>query len=263
MQDLSVALIQEDLYWQDPQANRNLFQTYFEELADVDLVVLPEMFTTGFTMAAAEHAETMDGASVAWMKKQTRRYGFALTGSVIIEDQGRYFNRMVLVQAGVVVNTYDKRHLFRMAGEHHSFCPGQTRVVVPVAGWRVALQVCYDLRFPVFSRNRNDYDLVLYVANWPAARRRAWQALLPARAIENLSYCVGVNRVGYDGVGVAYSGDSVIVDYRGDLMASAGEHAGIARAQLSAAGLAAFRDKFPAHLDGDGFQIEGLNQSAE
>jgi predicted amidohydrolase len=263
MQDLNVALIQEDLVWQDPQANRNLFQHYFSALADADLVVLPEMFTTGFTMAASDHAETMDGDSVEWMKHQSRRYGFTLAGSLIIEDQGRYFNRLVVVEAGSVAGAYDKRHLFRMAREQHSFSPGQARVVVNVAGWRVALQVCYDLRFPVFSRNRQDYDVLLYVANWPAVRRGAWQALLPARAIENLSYCLGVNRVGSDAVGVTYSGDSVIVDYRGQAMASAGEHAGVARAQLSAAGLASFRDKFPAHLDGDSFQIHGLDQSAE
>jgi len=259
MQDLRVALIQEDLVWQDPAANRRLFSTYLKHLAAVDLVVLPEMFTTGFTMAATDHAETMDGETVDWMRKQAQRYGFALAGSLIIEEKGRYFNRFVLVGADGLVTCYDKRHLFRMAGEHDSFSPGQARVIVEVVGWRVALQVCYDLRFPVFSRNRQDYDVLLYVANWPAARRGAWNALLPARAIENLCYCVGVNRVGSDGAGVVYSGDSVILDYLGEVLASADEHAGLLRAQLSAGRLAVFRGKFPAHLDGDSFQIKDLD----
>lgn len=260
MQDLSVALIQEDLVWQDPAANRRLLAGYFQDLLPVDLVVLPEMFTTGFTMAAMDHHETMDGETIAWMRAQSARFGFTLAGSLIIEEQGRYFNRLVITGPDGTLDWYDKRHLFRMADEHSAFCAGHKRVIVRVADWRVALQVCYDLRFPVFSRNQDDYDLLLYVANWPAARRTAWNTLLRARAIENLSYCLGVNRVGTDGAQVVYRGESVILDYIGEVIADAGERAGVARADLSAERLKRFRKKFPAHLDGDRFQIDRLEQ---
>ena len=257
MQDLTVALIQEDLVWQDPAANRRLFADRLARLGAADLVVLPEMFTTGFTMAAAEHYESMAGPTVTWMGDQARRYGIALAGSVIIEDRGRYFNRLILVDADGGLQWYDKRHLFRMADEHTHYAPGQQRVIAGLAGWRVALQVCYDLRFPVFSRNRNDYDLLLYVANWPAARQTAWDTLLRARAMENLSYCVGVNRVGTDGAGIPYQGGSVILDYIGVELASAGQAAAVVQAQLSAERLRRFRSKFPAHLDADEFCLSG------
>ena len=257
MQDLNVALIQEDLVWQDPTANRNLFADRLAQLGSADLVVLPEMFTTGFTMAAAQHCEPMAGPTLTWMRDQARRYGFTLAGSVIIEDSGRYFNRLVLADAGGGLQWYDKRHLFRMADEHSHFAPGQQRVIAGLAGWRVALQVCYDLRFPVFSRNRDDYDVLLYVANWPAARQTAWDTLLRARAMENLSYCVGVNRVGTDGAGITYQGGSVILDFVGAPLASAGQDVGVVQAQLSMDRLLRFRSKFPAHLDADEFRLGG------
>ncbi len=256
MQDLDVALIQADLVWHDPAANRRLFGHHLEHLTGVDLVVLPEMFTTGFTMAAADHREAMDGPTVAWMRDQSERYDVALAGSLIIEDKGDFFNRLIVTHSDGSLHWYDKRHLFRMAQEDAVYTAGTERVIVPVGAWRVALQVCYDLRFPVFSRNRSDYDLLLYVANWPAARRTAWNILLRARAMENSSYCAGVNRVGTDGMGVSYQGESAIIDYVGEVLASAGEQPGVARASLSAARLARFRSKFPVHLDADPFRID-------
>ena len=256
MRDLKVALIQEDLRWHDGAANRRLFGSYFADLADMDLVVMPEMFTTGFTMAAAENSEAMGGETVAWLRDQSQRFGFALAGSLIIKEQGRFLNRLILAGADSSLHWYDKRHLFRMAQEQERYSAGTARVVVPVGEWRVALQICYDLRFPVFSRNQDDYDLLLYVANWPAARRTAWTTLLRARAMENLSYCVGVNRIGVDGLDVAYSGQSMIIDYIGEVLASADQRPGVVTATLSAARLQRFRNKFPAHLDADSFPLE-------
>ena len=256
MRDLKVALIQEDVRWQNGPANRRLFGDYFPDLVDVDLVVLPEMFTTGFTMAAAEQCETMKGVTVDWMRAQSQTFDFALAGSMIIEEQGRFYNRLLVARPDSTLQWYDKRHLFRMADEHARYTAGMERVVVNVNDWRVALQICYDLRFPVFSRNRGDYDALLYVANWPAARRTAWNTLLKARAMENLSYCVGVNRIGVDGVGVEYLGESAVLDYVGEVLVSAGQAVGVARATLSAARLARFRDKFPADRDADAFHID-------
>lgn len=256
MRDLNVALIQEDVRWHNGPANRSLFGDYFPDLVEADLVVLPEMFTTGFTMAVAEHSETMTGATVEWIRAQSRDFGFTLAGSVIIEEQGRFFNRLIVAAADGTLQWYDKRHLFRMADEHARYTAGTERAIVSVGDWRVALQICYDLRFPVFSRNRDDYDMLLYVANWPAARRTAWNTLLRARAMENLSYCLGVNRIGVDGVGVEYRGESVILDYVGEVLAGAGQAAGVVRATLSAARLERFRSKFPAQRDADAFHLD-------
>ena len=256
MRDLNVALIQENVVWQDPAANRDLFGRHIAALGEVDLVVLPEMFSTGFTMAAEDNAEPMDGATVGWMCDQAGRFGLALAGSLIIAEGGRCYNRLILVDGQGQLQTYDKRHLFRMAEEHTHYAAGTRRVIATLGDWRIALQVCYDLRFPVFSRNQDDYDVLLYVANWPAPRHSTWEILLRARAMENLSYCVGVNRVGTDGLGVAYQGGSVIVDYVGKELADAGRDPGVVKARLSPERLARFRAKFPAHLDADGFQLD-------
>ena len=259
MRDLTVALIQEDLVWQDPAANRRLFEARLEQVTAADLVVLPEMFTTGFTMAAKDHSETMDGATVTWMQEQATARSMTVAGSLIIAEQGRHYNRLIVAAPDAPLQCYDKRHLFRMAEEHAHYTAGRERVIATVGDWRVALQVCYDLRFPVFSRNRDDYDLLLYVANWPAARHTAWETLLRARAMENLSYCAGVNRVGRDGASVAYQGGSVILDFIGTDLAAAGDVAGIAQARLSAAALQRFRRKFPAHLDADDFSLNATD----
>lgn len=255
MQDLNVTLIQAGLVWEDPESNRRALGAELDELAPTDLVVLPEMFTTGFSIASTAAAESMDGPTVEWMRDQARLGEFVLTGSVKIVDGEDFYNRLIWAWPDGRIAWYDKRHLFRMAGEHERYTAGSDRVVIDYLGWRILPQVCYDLRFPVFSRNRDDYDLVIYVANWPAARRSAWNHLLPARAIENLSYCVGVNRVGHDGNDIEYAGDSVVVDYRGEYLVNLGNRASTGATTLAAAELHRFREKFPAHHDADSFEL--------
>ena len=221
MQDLSVTLIQADLHWQNPTANLAMLEEKIWEIVDkTDLIILPEMFTTGFTMEAPAYAEPMNFTTMKWMKQQAAQTGAVVTGSCIIKEKGHYFNRLLWVEPNGEVDTYDKRHLFRMAKEDETFTMGQTRIVKEWKGWRICPLICYDLRFPVWSRNEQledgmDYDLLLYVANWPAARISAWDTLLQARAIENLSYVVGVNRVGEDENGKTYNGHSLIVDQKG------------------------------------------------
>jgi omega-amidase len=263
MQDLRVTLVQSMLHWEDAVANRDMFARKLEGLAGhTDLVVLPEMFTTGFSMRSAELAEEMDGATVEWLRQQAKQLDAAVYGSAIITEGGRYHNRGLFVEPDGTITHYDKRHLFRMANEQEHFAPGTQRVVVTWRGWRILLQVCYDLRFPVFSRARRrqdgfDYDLVLYVANWPEPRRYPWSQLLIARAIENLAFVVGVNRVGMDGKGIHYSGDSVALGPRGEALVEAGSsQEAIATTQLDRSELLAFREKFPAHMDADGFELD-------
>lgn len=260
MRDLRVTLVQADLHWEDPEANRAAFERRLGPLGGhTDLIVLPEMFTTGFTMRSRELSEPEAGPTREWMGKMAAALGAALYGSVIVEAGGRCFNRGLFVTPQGEVTTYDKRHLFRMAREDRYYAPGRARVVVEWREWRLLLQVCYDLRFPVFSRNRGDYDALLYVANWPAARRMAWNRLLPARAIENLAYCVGVNRVGTDGEGIGYAGDSSAFDFRGDPIPGIGETdpgaEGVRTARLEGQALTEFRAGFPAHLDADAFEL--------
>lgn len=256
MSVINVAALQTALQWQDPLANRQQLEAQMRQLDAVDLIVLPEMFTTGFSMASEEIAETAMGPSVQWMQQQAKQYGAAITGSIAVKDQGKYYNRMYWVEPDGSVQHYDKRHLFRMAGEHNHYSPGQPRVIIPWRGLRFCLQVCYDLRFPVFARNRGDYDALIYIANWPAARSHAWKTLLPARAVENLSFVIGVNRIGEDGNGHQYSGDSAIIDFKGEILASEEPFRPAAlSAKLDMAALAAFREKFPASLDADRFVL--------
>ena len=259
MSPLRVSLVQQPLTWQDPPANREQFAGLLGPLAGkTDLVVLPETFTTGFSMEAERLGEPAGGASVQWLRSQAAALDAAVTGSVITQEGGRYFNRLLWVTPDAQVRHYDKRHLFRMAGEHEHFTPGRAPWSVPWRGLRVCPLVCYDLRFPVYSRRRPglDYDLLLYVANWPAPRAEAWRALLPARAIENQAYVVGVNRVGTDGVNVSYAGDSMALDFRGRSLAQAGELPGVITVELSLGPLETFREKFPAHLDADRFSLD-------
>jgi predicted amidohydrolase len=253
--DLNVTLVQQPLVWHDAAANRARFGELLAPLAGrTDLVVLPETFTTGFTMHAGEFAEDMGGATVEWLRTTAARLGAVVAGSVIVADDGCR-NRLLWARPDGTLAAYDKRHLFRMAREHEYFAAGERRIVVDLHGWRVLPQVCYDLRFPVWSRNRGDYDLALYVANWPAARRYAWSTLLRARAIENLAYVVGVNRVGSDGQGVEYAGDSVALDPLGQPVADLGGAPSVTQVTLSAESLAAHRRRFPAHLDADAFRL--------
>jgi predicted amidohydrolase len=255
--NLRVTMIQADLAWQDPAANRHMLAAHFRGLmGHTDLIVLPEMFSTGFSMEAERLAETMDGPTVGWMREEAAAVGCAITGSLIIRDGTRHYNRLIWATPDGGLAYYDKRHLFRMAREQDHYDAGDRRLVVEIKGWRVCPMVCYDLRFPVWSRNRGDYDVLLYVANWPARRRMAWSALLRARAIENLCYVVGVNRVGKDGNGATYAGDSAAIDFLGQALG--GDHGGdcAETVVLDRESLRAHRDAFPAHLDADDFELK-------
>ena len=255
--DLELALIQTTLVWQDADANRERFAGLLEQARGADLIVLPEMFTTGFSMDSAALAEPEEGATYAWLRGQAARLDAVVTGSVIIEAaDGSHRNRLLWARPDGEVLHYDKRHLFRMAGEHKHYTPGLQQALFEVNGWRVRPLICYDLRFPVFSRNRDDYDLALYVANWPAPRALHWQALLLARAIENQAYVAGCNRVGSDGNQHQYSGDSRIISPQGEIL-SAAEPFAQARldATLSREALHAYRERFPAWRDADGFTL--------
>ena len=257
MQDLKLALLQTDIIWHNPEANRNTLQSKILNLTEsVDVVVLPEMFTTGFTMEVKENAEPTNGLTLQWMKDLAVRTGSVITGSIIIEENKKYFNRLYWVSPTQEVKVYDKRHLFRMADEEKYFSGGTESPVMIVKGWHVKPLICYDLRFPVWSRNVNSaYDLLLYVANWPQARIEAWDALLRARAIENLGYAIGVNRVGKDGMDINYNGQSVAYDFKGELMNKKTENEEIIYVHLSKQSLVEYRNKFPAHLDSDSFRI--------
>jgi predicted amidohydrolase len=253
---LRVTLVQAELAWQDPAANRRNLAAHFRGLVGrTDLVVLPEMFSTGFSMAAAELAEDMHGPTVGWMREEAAALGCAITGSLIVREDGRCYNRLVWARPDGSVEHYDKRHLFRVANEQQHYAAGARRLVVELKGWRVCPMVCYDLRFPVWSRSRGDYDVLLYVANWPQRRANAWATLLRARAIENLCYVVGVNRVGRDGNGASYAGDSVALDFLGQPLSSEGGGDRVETAVLDLESLRAYRQSFPAQLDADPFEL--------
>jgi predicted amidohydrolase len=256
VQDLTITLLQTALAWQNAGENRAHFTELVGQLEEpTDLIILPEMFTTGFTMDVREQAETMGGPSVTWMAALAREHNAVLCGSLIVEDGGHYYNRCVWMPPDGQPRHYDKRHLFRMADEHEHFAPGQERLIVELKGWRVCPLVCYDLRFPVWSRGANAFDLLIYIANWPAARRSAWQALLPARAVENQCYVAGVNRIGTDGKGVAYAGDSGVHDYLGEPRVELQAAPAHSTTTLSLAALHRYREKFPAWRDADGFRL--------
>jgi predicted amidohydrolase len=254
---LRVTLVQSEIAWEAPAANRHRLAEHFRGLAGhTDLIVLPEMFSTGFSMDAGALAESMNGPTVGWMREEAAAMGCVITGSLVVSDQGRHFNRLVWARPDGSLTHYDKRHLFRMADEHTHYAAGGSRLTVELKGWRVCPLICYDLRFPVWSRSRGDYDLLLYVANWPARRARAWAALLRARAIENLCYVVGVNRIGRDGNAVSYAGDSVALDFLGKPISSEGGGDRVETAVLDMESLRAYRESFPADLDADAFEIK-------
>ncbi|MDX1734297.1 MAG: amidohydrolase [Halioglobus sp.] len=257
MRDLTVSPVQCELAWEKPGDNRAQIADIIAAIdGPTDVVVLPEMFTTGFSMNALANAEEPGGATEQWMQALATERDCAITGSIAVQQDGSVYNRM-LFATPEGVSHYDKRHLFRMAGEHKRYAAGEERVIVDWRGWRIHLQVCYDLRFPVFSRNREDYDLVLYVANWPAVRRDHWRALLPARAIENLACVVGVNRIGSDANGLDYSGDSLVIAADGTVLWDGKDDSAAARVTLDGAALAAYRTSFPCELDADDFQLTG------
>lgn len=261
--DLRVALVQADTIWHDAAANRTRIAAQLAaRRVATDLIVLPETFTTGFSNAALATAEGMDGPTVEWMRAQARAHEAALTGSVQVRDGDGVFNRLLWVTPDGTVRTYDKRHLFRMAQEHDHYAAGSARLVVEWRGWRVCPLVCYDLRFPVFSRNTVGadgtlaYDALVYVANWPAPRHEAWRTLLRARAIENLACVAAVNRCGTDGNGHPYLGGSALLDPLGRAVIECGDEPGVVDGVLSAAALEAHRARFPAHLDADRFTLD-------
>ena len=259
MSVLRVSLVQQPLTWRDPAANRAHFEALLLPLAgESDLIVLPETFTTGFSMQVEQIGEPSGGPSAQWLTELSARLDAAITGSVITREEGRYYNRLLWAAPGAELRQYDKRHLFRMGREHEHFTAGRAAISVPWRGLQVCPLVCYDLRFPVFSRRRPqlNYDLLIYVANWPAARADAWRQLLRARAIENQAYVVGVNRVGTDGHGVAHAGDSAAIDFLGCTLADARDLPSVLTVELDAGALAAHRERFPAHLDADRFTLE-------
>ncbi len=260
---LRVSLVQGETRWHDATANREYYGSLVRGLGDqTDLIILPETFLSGFTNETLGNAEDMDGEGVRWLSALSAEIGTVVTGSLIIRDGERCLNRLIWARPDGSREVYDKRHLFRMANEHQRYSGGSERLIVELKGWRICPQVCYDLRFPVWSRNRAqrdtgklDYDVVLYVANWPAPRRYAWSTLLRARAIENLSYCIGVNRVGVDGNEIGYAGDSAVLDFLGQPMAELGAQEQVVTVSLDADRLAAHRERFPAWMDADDFTI--------
>lgn len=252
--ELKVALCQFDMVWEDTAANLRTAGRMVAE-ADADLVILPEMFATGFVTDPGRVAQPMSGEIVQEMTRWVRTTGKAVAGSLIVEEEGRYYNRLLFIKPSGERVQSDKRHLFSIGGEGANFCPGRERGVVEYGGIRFLLQVCYDLRFPVWSRCRNDYDAIIYVASWPAGRRDVWRTLLRARAIENQAYVLGVNRTG-DDPRLHYSGDSAVIGCKGETLAEAGEGQRLLTARLDMDELRRFREKFPAWRDADDFDLK-------
>ena len=264
MEDLKVTLVQTQLQWEDVEKNISMFDGLLNGIKEEpDLIVLPEMFSTGFTMNTSI-AETMNGKSIAWLKEKAKEKNCVITGSLMIRESGKNYNRMIWMQPTGNFETYDKRHLFRMANEQNHFTAGENKLIVKIKGWNVSPLICYDLRFPVWSRNAAAsrggagwYDLLIYVANWPARRSLAWNTLVPARAVENQSYVIAVNRIGADGYNVDYSGDSSAYNPLGEKLSTIqpneSKHETIT---LSWKFLQDYREKFPAMLDADDFEIK-------
>lgn len=263
MSSVTFTLIQTSLHWEDRAANLNMLEKKIAAINEpTQVVVLPEMFSTGFSMRPEALAEPMNGPTVQWMKQIAASKKIILTGSVIIEEGGQYYNRAVWMQPNGQLGYYNKRHLFAYAGEDQHYTAGRQRFIASVNGWRVALFVCYDLRFPVWSRQQFDaekafeYDVAIYVANWPQRRSLAWKTLVQARAIENQCYIIGVNRVGEDGNGIAYSGDSLVVDPLGDVLYHKADNEEAFTITLQKEALQTAREGFPFWRDADAFQIQ-------
>ncbi|MCS6973505.1 MAG: amidohydrolase [Cyclobacteriaceae bacterium] len=263
MENLRITLIQTELYWEDRTANLSSLEEKIWRIGqETDVIVLPEMFTTGFTMNAKKLAEPLNLHTFKWMKQMAAQTGALMLGSYIAGEDGKFYNRLLWMQPDGKFFTYDKRHLFRMADEHRTYSAGQKRLTAEWKGWRICPLICYDLRFPVWSRNvyrsdlnRMDYDVLIYVANWPAARVQAWDALLKARAVENLCYAAGVNRVGQDGNGIEYNGHSAIYGPRAETLAWETNREVSVTVELNAEDLLTYREKFPAWRDADNFQL--------
>jgi len=267
MSTLTITTIQAALHWEDKQANLAMFEQKINAIKEkAEIVLLPEMFSTGFSMNPSLLAETMDGPSVAWMKRLSAEKKIVLCGSLIIEENGDYYNRLIWMLPNGVYGVYDKRHLFAYAGEDEHYTPGAKRLIASVKGWRINLLICYDLRFPVWMRQqvydvggdgspRPEYDLLVCVANWPERRNHAWKTLLQARAIENQCFVAGINRVGKDGKDNYYSGDSMIVDAMGEVLYTKAHEEDIFTITLQKENLEEVRTKLPFWRDADFFTI--------
>jgi omega-amidase len=253
---MQVLLVQYNIIWESPSQNiskiSDLLGNYMPNNA---FIVLPEMFSTGFTMKPQTMAEKMDGDTVHWMKAIAKQYNSVIAGSLIIEENIQFYNRFVCVFPNGNITFYNKRHLFRMGGENNVYCQGNERLIVSFDGFRILPLICYDLRFPVWSRNQNDYDVIVYSANWPASRQNVWNSLLKARAIENQAYVIGVNRIGTDGTGIEYIGESQVVDFKGFELVNAASKEEIISISLNIEELNTFKKSFPTWMDGDGFSI--------
>ncbi|MEQ8517898.1 MAG: amidohydrolase [Cytophagales bacterium] len=258
MQNLKISLIQTHLHWEDPIANlAHLEEKIWQIDKETDLIVLPEMFSTGFSMDTKKLAEPMNLHSFKWMQKMAAQKKCVITGSLIIKEKGHNYNRLIWMRPDGTYAQYDKRHLFTFASESDYFSAGKERLMTELKGWKILPQICYDLRFPVWSRNlkSNPYDLLIYVANWPETRISAWNALLKARALENASYSIGLNRIGMDGKGLSYSGNSAAYDFLGNALLELKNEDGIFNIELSHDKLIAYRKKFPLLEDQDQFKI--------
>jgi predicted amidohydrolase len=253
---MDILLLQTEIEWQSPDNNRTRIERIIDSSPGADIVILPEMFTTGFCISPVKIAEKAGSVTLAWMQKLAGERHSAIAGSIAVEENGKYYNRFYFVKPDGSYSTYNKRHLFSFAGENREYTAGDERVVVEYGGFRILLQICYDIRFPVFSRNTGDYDMIVYVANWPLPRIGAWNALLPARAIENQCYVAGINRTGSDPA-AKYNGGTALIDFFGKPVVSAGfdrEEAVLGTVNIQS--LNNFRRKFPALADADEFIIE-------
>lgn len=256
---MKIALIQTTLHWEDPEKNRNHFEKKINEINDeVHLIVLPEMFSTGFTMNPSHVAETMQGETVLWIQSLAKAKKIAITGSVVIEENGNFYNRLLFVFPSGEIQHYDKRHLFTLAGEDKVYTKGTQKLIIDYLGWKICPLICYDLRFPVFSRNTESYDLLLYVANWPKIRTNAWDTLLRARAIENMCYSVGVNRIGLDYHQYEHIGHSQVVDFLGEYVIEPQEKDGVFIVELDKQKMLETRKKLDFLSDRDSFEIKDL-----
>ncbi len=256
---MKITLVQSNLEWQQAEVNREILAGMLaQSVTETDLILLPEMFTSAFSVGTGAIPEPWPGDSVDWMQSVAVNFDAAVCGSIAVEEDGQRYNRLVFISPEGNLAYYDKRHMFRMLGEHKRYQAGTERAVLSWRGWRILPLICYDLRFPVWSRNTPDlaYDLLLYVANWPGERNYHWQTLLKARAIENLAYVAGVNRIGKDGNGIDYSGRSMLIDPTGEVLLDAGEKAGTFTLTIDKPALENYRESFPAHMDADEFELK-------
>ncbi|MFT3909766.1 MAG: amidohydrolase [Ferruginibacter sp.] len=262
MSSITISTIQTNLHWENKRANLDMLEEKINNLRQkTEIIVLPEMFTTGFSMNAATMAETMDGTTMEWMRRLSTENRVILTGSLIIEEAGNYYNRLIWMLPNGEMGHYDKRHLFAYSKEDQFYHAGEKRLICSVKGWKFNMQICYDLRFPVWARQtpneqkEAEYDVLVYVANWPERRSHAWKTLLCARAIENQCYVVGVNRVGRDGNDIYYSGNSLIIDPLGEVLYHMADEEDVFTITLEREKLAEVRNKFPFLKDGDQFRV--------